>query len=66
MDQVRIGKYIAFLRHQKKLTQEELTVRLHVTNKAISRWEKGNYMPDIEMLKLLSEEFGVSVDDILT
>lgn len=66
MDQVRIGKYIAFLRHQKKLTQEELAVRLHVTNKTVSRWERGNYMPDIEMLKLLSEEFGVSVDDILT
>lgn len=65
MDQVKIGKYIAFLRRQAGLTQEKLGEKLGVTNKTISRWENGNYMPDIEMLGLLSKEFHVSINDLL-
>lgn len=65
MDSVKIGKFIAELRRGKKLTQEELGERLGVTNKTISRWENGNYMPNIEMLQLLSAEFGVSINELL-
>lgn len=65
MDLVKIGKFIAELRRGKNLTQEELGERLGVTNKTISRWENGNYMPNIEMLQLLSEEFGVSINELL-
>lgn len=65
MDQIRIGKYIALLRRQAGLTQEKLGEKLGVTNKTISRWENGNYMPDIEMLGLLAKEFSVSVNDLL-
>ena len=60
MDQIKIGKFIAALRKEKGLTQEKLGEKLGVTNKTVSRWENGNYMPDVEMLSLLSEEFGVS------
>ena len=49
MDQMKIGRYIALLRRQAGLTQEKLGEKLGVTNKTISRWENGNYMPDIEM-----------------
>lgn len=66
MDQVKIGKFIAALRKQKDLTQEALGEKLGVTNKTISRWENGNYMPDIEMLQLLSNEFGVSINELLS
>lgn len=65
MDQIRIGKFIAGLRRAAGLTQEALGERLGVTNKTISRWETGSYMPDIEMLQLLSREFGVSIDELL-
>ena len=65
MDQVKIGKYIALLRRQAGLTQEQLGEKLGVTNKTVSRWENGNYMPDIEMFGLIAKEFNVSINDLL-
>ena len=65
MDQVRTGRLIAELRHQRSLTQQELGELLGVTNKTISRWENGNYMPDIEMLRLLSQTFQISMEELL-
>ena len=65
MDQVKIGAFLAKLRREKGWTQAELGERLGVTNKTISRWENANYMPDIEMLRLLSEEFDVTINEIL-
>lgn len=62
MDQIKMGKFIAALRKEKGLTQE----KLGVTNKTVSRWENGNYMPDVEMLSLLSEEFGVSINELIS
>ena len=41
MDQIKIGKHIAFLRRQAGLTQEKLGEKLGITNKTISRWETG-------------------------
>ena len=66
MDQIKIGKFIAALRKDKGLTQEQLGEKLGVTNKTISRWENGNYMPDVEMLSLLSKEFGVSTNELIS
>ncbi len=66
MDQIKIGKFIASLRREQGLTQEQLGEKLGVTNKTVSRWENGNYMPDIEMLQLLAEEFDVSINELLT
>ena len=66
MDQIKIGKFIAALRKEKGLTQEQLGEKLGVTNKTISRWENGNYMPDVEMLILLSKEFGVSINELIS
>ena len=59
-------KVIATLRKEKELTQEQLGEKLGVTNKTISRWENGNYMPDIEMLSLLSKEFDVSINELIS
>ena len=47
MDQIKIGKFIAALRKDKGLTQEQLGEKLGVTNKTISRWENGNYTDKI-------------------
>lgn len=65
MDQVKVGKFIASLRREKRLTQEALGQRLGVTNKTVSRWETGAYMPDIELLVPLGEALGVSVNELL-
>ena len=65
MDQIRTGKFIASLRKEKGYTQEELGRILGVSNKTVSRWENGNYMPDIETLRLLSKEFSVSIEELL-
>lgn len=66
MDQIKTGKFIATLRKEKDLTQEQLGEKLGVTNKTISRWENGNYMPDIEMLSLLSKEFDISINELIS
>ena len=66
MNQVKIVKFIAELRRRDGLTQEALGEKIGVTNKTISRWENGNYMPDIEMLQLLAKEFKVSINELLS
>ena len=65
MDQKKIGGFIAQLRREKGWTQEALGSRLGVTNKTVSRWENGNYMPDIEMLSLLGKELEVSLNELV-
>lgn len=65
MDPVKIGKFIAGLRRSEGLTQQALGERLGVTNKTVSRWENGNYMPDIAMLPLLADVLKVSVRELL-
>lgn len=65
MDQIKIGRFISELRRGAGMTQEELGEKIGVTNKTISRWETGTYMPDIEKLMLLSEIFSVSINELL-
>ena len=65
MDQIKTGRFIAALRKEKSYTQEELGRILGVSNKTVSRWENGNYMPDIETLRLLGKEFSVSMEELL-
>ena len=65
MDQVKIGAFIAALRRERGWTQEELGERLGISNKTVSRWENGNYMPGIEMMSLLSRELCVSLNELV-
>ena len=65
MDQVKTGKFIAQRRRERGLTQEALGEKLGVTNKTVSRWETGTYMPGIDMLEPLSEALGISVHELL-
>ena len=65
MDSKKIGSFIAKNRKKKGLTQEQLGERLGVTNKTISRWENGNYMPDVGMLPPLARELNVSINELL-
>ncbi|MDE7399734.1 MAG: helix-turn-helix domain-containing protein [Oscillospiraceae bacterium] len=66
MDTVKIGKFLAELRHERNLTQEQLAEQLGTSNKTISRWENGNYMPPLEMLMELSEFYSVSINELLS
>ena len=65
MDQIKTGKFISRLRREAGMTQEELGEKIGITNKTVSRWETGTYMPDIEKLMLLSEIFSVSINELL-
>lgn len=65
VNSIEIGKFIAELRKERKLTQNDLADLLRVTNKAVSRWETGEGFPDIVILPKLAEVLNVSVDEIL-
>ena len=65
MDVQKIGRFLTELRKSHNLTQEELGEKLGVTNKTVSRWENGNYLPPVEILQLLSNLYGVSINELL-
>ena len=65
MDNIKFGNFIAELRKEKSMTQKELAEKLNITDKAISKWERGLSFPDIVMLKPLSEIFNVSIIELL-
>ena len=66
MDMVKMGSFLAELRKENNLTQAELGEKLGVTNKTISRWETGNYMPPVEMLEELSNMYGMTINELLS
>lgn len=66
MDMQKIGNFLAKLRKDKNLTQEELGEQLGVTNKTVSRWENGNYLPPVEMLQILSKFYDVDINELLS
>ena len=65
MDATKTGTFIAELRREKELTQRELAEALLVSDKAVSRWETGRGMPDVENLEALSQTLDVSVAELL-
>ena len=65
MDQIKIGKFIAELRKNKNLTQEQLGELLGVNNRTISRWETGKNMPDISLYKILCETLDISIEELI-
>ena len=65
MDTTKTGSYLAALRKDAGMTQQETADRLGVSNKTISKWESGGGFPDIAILPALAELYGVTADDIL-
>ena len=66
MDRYVTGAVIKKLREGKKMTQEELAERIHVSGKAVSKWETGAGFPDISLLEPLAEALGISVIELLS
>ncbi len=66
MNQEKIGKFISKLRKEKRMTQSALAEKIGVTDKAISKWENGRGLPDISCLTLLSKEFDISLNELIS
>ena len=65
MDVKKFGSFIAATRKEKRLTQAELAKKLQVTDKAVSKWERGLGFPDINTIEPLADALGVSVLEIM-
>ncbi len=65
IDKTRFGAFVALLRKEKGLTQKQLSEKLFVSPKAVSKWETGVSIPDTPLLLPLAEELGVSVTELL-
>lgn len=65
MDQVKIGKLIARLRKNKNLTQQALGDIMGVGHQAVSKWERGNCLPDISIINKLCEVLDITSDELL-
>lgn len=66
MDANKTGMLIAAKRKEKEMTQKELAEKLHISNKAVSRWETGAGFPDVSLLEPLSQALGVTVTELLS
>ena len=64
MDQEKFGKFIKELRQKHNLTQKEFADKYHVTYQAVSKWENGKNMPDSTLIKKISEDFNVSLEEL--
>ena len=65
MDAKKFGMFIATLRKEKNMTQVDLAKKLQVTDKAVSKWERGLGFPDINSIEPLADALGVSVLEIM-
>jgi len=66
MEQEKSGKFIAELRKEKNLTQQQLAEKLGITDRAISKWENGRGMPDLSLMKPLCNELGITINELLS
>lgn len=65
MDAQKFGTFITQCRKEKGMTQSELAAKIMVTDKAVSRWERGKGFPDINLLLPLAEALEVSVFELM-
>ena len=66
MDKYKFGEFIYTQRKKQGLTQDELGRKLRVTNKAVSKWETGETLPDIQLIPELASVLNVTIDELLT
>ena len=65
MDQVKVGNYILKKRKELGLTQKELAELVEVTDKSVSKWERGNGLPDVSRLKPLCDALKISMNELV-
>ena len=62
---MHFGENVSYYRKQLGLTQDELAEKMFVSRQTISRWETGTYLPPVEMLQLLSQRYGLTINELL-
>lgn len=65
MDQIKIGRFIAECRKRRQLTQMQLAEKLNITDRAVSKWERGKAMPDASIMLELCRILRITVNDLL-
>lgn len=65
MEKERVGQFIQKLRKEKQMTQKDLAVKLYVTDKAVSKWERGLACPDISLLPAIADLLDVTISELL-
>lgn len=66
MDQIAIGKFIAEERKRKGYTQKQLSEKLEISDKTVSKWERGNGFPEVSLLLPLCKELDITVNELLS
>lgn len=66
MNQERIGKYIRDCRKEQGFTQEYIAEKLEISDRAVSKWERGINMPDASLMLNLSKLLGITVNELLS
>lgn len=66
MDQIKIGSFIAEVRKSKGITQRQLADRLEISDKTVSKWERGKGLPEVSLMLPLCRELEITVNDLLT
>ena len=66
MDQVNTGKFISALRKEQELTQVQLADMLGISDKTVSKWERGAGLPEVSLMLPLCETLGISVNELLS
>ena len=64
MNQDKIGKFLASLRKENNLTQEDIAEKLNVNVKSVSRWENGRNLPDPSIMKEICKIYNVSINEL--
>lgn len=65
MNQEKIGKFISSLRKENNMTQLELAEKLNISDRAVSKWERGINLPDASLMLELSKMFNVTINELL-
>lgn len=65
MDAVKLGLFISEQRKALGMTQQELAGKINVTDKAVSRWERGKGLPDINIIEPLADALGISISELM-
>lgn len=65
LDKMQFGQFVAQLRKEKGLTQKELAQQMYVSDKAVSKWERGLSVPDVSLLVPLAQALGVTTTELL-
>ena len=66
MNQMKIGRFIADERKRKGYTQKQLSEKLEISDKTISKWERGNGFPEVSLLLPLCNELEITVNELLS